>query len=706
MEEEPDRFEGKYYFCMKPVCLTMLLFAAQAAEAQDIPILIEDHFEKNRSGWFEGTGNNYTIKVEKGIYKVITLEEGRGRYVTLTPYVIKGTDFSLEAAFLQRSGSDDNGLGLLWGGNSSDYHSFVIACNGYYKVMTPESRDDLNKWVETADVNPVGEVNRLKVEQRNSRLHFFINGKEAGTADPLPWYGNKIGLTNYTKMVLEIDDFIFRHDIKINLPPNLTSGLVKENLGPEVNSKYEDLSPKISADGSMILFSRQKSPDNIGGVDDSEDVWFTHLTGDGQWSPSKNMGRPVNDENINNLTAISADNNTLMFAKPDGFQLRRRTANGWSDPENIDLHFPNEAGHMEANLSADRKAILFTAKLKSNVNYKADIDEKDIYVSTQDKSGDWSQPVNLGNTINTAGDEVSPFLAADGRTLYFATDDRPGYGGHDIFMSKRLMDGWTKWLDPVNLGPEINTPGFDGYFTLPASGEYAYLCSEAESYGKLDLIRVKLPKEIKPDPVVLVHGKTIDAKTNRPVSAEIFFENLATHAEVGKANSNPSNGDYRIVLPFGANYGFRAVTRGYLSVNENLELDKTSDYTEFGKDLYLVPIEVGQAIPMKNVFFVQSKSELMPESSNELDRLAIVLKENPAMEIDLAGHTDNRGDPSGNFALSEDRVKAVIVYLVGKGVSKNRLSGQGYGGTRPIVPNDTDEHRQLNRRVEFKITKK
>jgi outer membrane protein OmpA-like peptidoglycan-associated protein len=186
----------------------------------------------------------------------------------------------------------------------------------------------------------------------------------------------------------------------------------------------------------------------------------------------------------------------------------------------------------------------------------------------------------------------------------------------------------------------------------------------------------------------------------------IRFDDLKTGKEVGEARVDPKTGDYKIALPAGKNYGYHAAAPGYLSLNENLELVDLKEYGELKKDLYLIPIEIGESIQLRNVFFVQSKAELKPESYPELDRLVKIMNENPTIEIELGGHTDNRGVPQANLELSEKRVEAVKSYLVSKGIVAARISGKGYGGTRPMVENSNEQNRQFNRRVEFKIVKK
>ncbi|MBN8578903.1 MAG: OmpA family protein [Cytophagales bacterium] len=688
--------------------LALLLVVSVAVQAQP-PVLVREDFSTNTYGWWTGTGENYTMRIERGKYFITTTQKDKGRYVAISPYIDSNKDFTIEASFVQKSGSDNNGYGLMWGDNANGkYHDFTIASTGYFRILTPEKGEKLNQWIASEKVAALGEENKLKIEQRKGRLYFYINTHLVTDIDALPFYGMRTGFITHTDMVLEIDNFIIRHEVKINLPINLEKGLVKENLGPMVNSIYDDLGPIITADGRTIYFGRENAPENLGGKADGEDIYMTTSTDGLTWSKAKNMGALINTTETNNLAAVSADNNLLMFCRNDGFQVRKRTKGGWSEPEYLNVRFANEAKTMEANLAADGKAILFTAKLPQNLFYKKSDEnlEKDIYITVLDGAGKWSAPTNLGKQINTAGDELSPFLAADGRTLYFATNGRPGYGSYDIFMSKRTGESWTEWTEPVNLGPEINTNSFDAYYTLSAAADYAIMVSDRNSIGASDLVRIKLPQAVKPDPVVLVLGRTLNAKTQQPVSANIYFEDLAQRKEVGEARSDPSTGTYRVTLSKGKNYGIRAEAKGFLSVNENFELASVIEYQEVTKNLLLVPIEVGESIMLNNIFFEQGRPVLKSQSYPELDRLVSIMKDNPTIKIELSGHTDNVGNKEALLTLSENRVKAVKDYLIAKGITKERVTGKGYGGAMPVVPNTTDANRQRNRRVEFKIVKK
>ncbi len=689
---------------MKYIFSVLGYFFIYTSSAQ-LPVVLHEDFNDNSHEWWIGEGENYSMKMQGGKYVISTTLKNAGRYATVAPVNNPDKDFSLEATFVQQSGSINNGFGLVWGDDGKGQHcAFVITSDGNFKIKNSEGKENLNRWLR-CKVNPVGSENILKVESIGSRWYYYINGEEVAVTDPFPVYGPRLGVVNYTDMVLEVDHVIFRQDLGINLPPDLTFGAVKENLGPLVNSAYDELGPHITSDGNTLLFGVKHSPENMGGIVDEEDIWFTTNEDGKTWTKRTNLGSNINDTETNNLAAVSSDNSKLLFCYADGFRIRSRTGDGWSMPEHLEVNFKNEAPNMEGNLAPGGKAILFTSMLKDNVHYNSGRKEKDIYVSLKKKSGAWSEPINLGDQINTAGDEISPFLAADGHTLYFGSNGRPGFGSYDIYMSKRLSDDWTQWSEPVNLGPEINGRGFDAYYTMSASADYAYMVSNVNSLGKSDLVRVRLPEAIKPMPVVLITGRTFNADTRKPIGADVIFESNETAGKGGTAASDPKSGAFSQVLNHGK-YGLRAVAKGYLPVIENIEVVQSNRYTEIKRDLYLVPIEEGEAIALSHVYFNQGKPTLKPTSFPELNKLAELMRENPSMKIELEGHTDNVGSKEKLMHLSSARVEEVKSYLVKKGIRKDRIEGKGYGPTQPLVANDTEENRERNRRVEFRIIKK
>lgn len=338
----------------------------------------------------------------------------------------------------------------------------------------------------------------------------------------------------------------------------------------------------------------------------------------------------------------------------------------------------------------------------------------DIYVCFALQDGTWSEPKSLGKKINLEKyDEMTPYLAADGETLYFSSDRPGGLGDNDIWMTKRLDKTWQKWSEPVNLGAPINTPDWDAFFTLDAGGEYAYLTNSENGYGESDIVKVKLLEKERPKPIVLVSGNVYNAKTKQPLSASLIYETLPDGVEAGNGISSAMDGSFKIVLPYDKNYLIRATADKFFAQSENLNLDSLVKvgYKEIHKDLYLVPIEVGQVVRLNNVFFDFDKWDLRPESFVELDRVVKLLQENPAIEIEMSAHTDSRGSDDYNMKLSDNRARSVMEYIVSKGIPSNRITSHGYGETVPVAPNansdgsDNPEGRQLNRRVEFKILK-
>lgn len=686
--------------------LSLSLITISNTSFSQLPVIVKEDFDVNHYGWPESSAQGHKVYFARGKY---VIEAGDlGWMPTVLPYIDPQKNISLEATFVQVDGRDDNGYGLVWGfDGKSSMNSFSVSASGYFRLSCADrSLNISDEWRPSKEIKGIGKENRLKLEQTGNSLRFFINGKLVASSKTFPWKGSYIGFVAYTKMKLLVDDFVLAHDIRIDKVSTAEAPNERENLGAQINSVYDDVSPKISSDGKTLYFGRKLSPLNVGGIDDKEDIWISQSTDGMQWSAAKNIGAPVNTSSTNNLIAVSTDNNSLLFHTNTGFAFMHRTENGWSPLEDLGIVFKNESSYLEGCLSPDGKAILFVAKLKSNLFYKQQLQERDIYVCVKGVNGKWSNPIHTGKVLNSAGDEYSPFLSADGRTLYFATNGRPGYGSTDIFMSRRLSDDWVQWSVPLNLGLGVNTVGFDAYYTLPASGHYGYMVSKIQSVGLSDIIRFKLPHDIKPDPVILVSGKVLHAKTKKPVTASIRFDDLSTNTEVGEARVDPRTGEFKIVLPAGTNYGFHAAAPGYLSVNENIELTNVEKYGEVKKDLLLVPIQIGESIQLKNVFFAQSQSELLPESFPELNRLVKIMKDNPTIEIELDGHTDSQGNPQSNLELSEKRVEAVKQYLVSKGVAARRITGRGFGGSQPIAPSTSEENRQLNRRVEFKIVKK
>jgi outer membrane protein OmpA-like peptidoglycan-associated protein len=344
---------------------------------------------------------------------------------------------------------------------------------------------------------------------------------------------------------------------------------------------------------------------------------------------------------------------------------------------------------------------------------------RDIYVSFAQNDSSWSEPLNLGPVINSAGEEVTPFLASDDKTLYYSSNGFSGYGGNDVYVSKRLDDTWTKWSEPKNMGPEINSKTDDMFFNIPSTSDFAYY-SRAITPDNFDIFRVKMPFYKNPEPVIVVKGKLLDSKTGKPIGAKIIYERLPDGKEVGKTYSDPETGEYEIHLPGGYLYGIRAEAKDHISEHQNLDLRNFKEPSTVTENLQLqpivpaeveiatikaAPVEENAKITLNNIFFDFDKSVLKEESFPELNRLAELMKEKATMQVEIAGHTDEVGTEEYNMGLSERRAKAVANYMEGRGITKERIAVVFFGESKPIDNSHTKAGHAKNRRVEFKIVK-
>ena len=498
----------------------------------------------------------------------------------------------------------------------------------------------------------------------------------------------------------------------------LASGLVVEALDKNVNSDYSELNPLLSPDGKTLYFSRKNHPDNIGGTKDKEDIWYSELDSTGHWSLARNMGTNFNNKDpnfINSIQSVTPDGRSAVMLLGNRYKKNGKMEAGvsissniggtWSKP--VPLNIKNDYNFNErANyfLTNNRKTLLMSVEREDSRG------ERDLYVSFMNTDSTWTEPMNLGNVVNTANDESAPFLAADDKTLYFSSNGFSGYGLNDIYASKRLDDTWTNWSDPENLGPEINSPLEDLFFNVPASSEYAYY-SRGVSDTNMDIFRVKLPIQRSPEPTVIVRGKIIDGANGKPMGAKIVYERLPDGRELGIAQTNPATGEYELRLPGGQLYGIRAEATDRISENQNLDLRNiTTDQVIADKDFTLDPIQLSAVeenvtVVLNNIFFDFDQATLKPESFPELNRIVTLMKEKTGMEIEIAGHADATGPEPYNLKLSEKRARSVVKYLISEGIVENRISVVFYGEAKPIAPNSSPQGRQRNRRVEFKILK-
>lgn len=479
-----------------------------------------------------------------------------------------------------------------------------------------------------------------------------------------------------------------------------------ERLTNTVNSEFDEIMPVIAPDSRLLFIDRKNHKDNVSGQND--DIWYSTLE-NGQWTEAKHLSEPLNNNSHNYVCTVTPDGNTLLLANKyvkDGKSIggvsisnRINSLDEWTFPQEVKIdNYYNLSKFAEFFLANNRKSLLLAVQRKDSYG------DRDLYVSFANSDSTWSEPRNLGNTINTAGIELTPFLAADDKTLYFSSNGFSGYGETDIFMSRRLDDSWVEWTEPVNVGSFLNSKDWDASCTIDAKGEYVYFVSYDNSNNQsADIFTAKIPKEVRPEPVVIISGKVLNQKTKKPVNAEIIYEILQTSIEAGFAKANPTTGEYKIILPAKNSYGFWAKASGFFPLSENIDLTNITHYQEINKDLFLIPIEAGQSVKLNNIFFEQGTAVLMPQSYSELTRVAKILKDNALVKIQLEGHTDIEGIAALNMKLSYERVDFIKQFLVEKGISAERIITQAFGDTQPITRQRDDESKKLNRRVELRI---
>jgi len=505
-----------------------------------------------------------------------------------------------------------------------------------------------------------------------------------------------------------------------------------ENLGKAVNSIYDEQLPILNPEGDMLFFVRSGHPANIGGKKDKGDIWYSIKSDSGSWSPAKNLGAPWNTSERDGVLGFSSDG-ALMYLKniyqnngkssTQGISIAGRKGNNWTSPEKISMkYFRNSSDDLSAALSSDGNVMILS--MESFVSYGAE----DLYVSFKESPTSWSEPRNLGESINSKYQEITPFLSADNSLLFFSSNSYDGYGSKDIYVSERQDDTWRNWSTPQNLGPGINTEGMESSFYLPYGADYAFLISTKNSDGYGDINRVdqipidsleelnKKPQIEEKKPVlvelkavesnakVAISGNITNAKNGNPVQALITYEKIPELFKLNVSNSSAEDGSYEVSLDSNIEYLVKVSAKGYMTTEERLILSSVND-ARLKMNYSVEPLEVGTTIALKNVFFERGKAVLLDSSYVELDLLVDIMRENPSLKIELSGHTDNRGSSKLNLLLSKDRVAVVKKYLTDRGIVKNRIAGQGYGGSNPVAPNDSEENRRLNRRVEFTVTK-
>jgi len=513
--------------------------------------------------------------------------------------------------------------------------------------------------------------------------------------------------------------------------------VVINNIGPAVNSVEDDYNPLLTSDEAIMFFTsrRQLDEDSRRNPFDNkyyEDIYYTHY-GAGKWMEAKRMEKPINktkNNNNNAAVALSADDNTMYLydghKNAGDFKMSVNISGVWKKPKPVRGFVNSRYRETSLCLSKDGNTMYFISNYK-----KGGLGGTDIYVSTKLPDGRWDIPKNLGPMINTKYDEAAVRLSANDSILYFSSKGHNSMGGYDIFYSE-LLPG-KQWSMPKNIGYPINTPDDDLFFTPSSKSKSAYYSTILEKgIGGKDIYKVVFlgaekevifpdafmivrgflpphenaffipPLKFTIDTMLLVKGLITDSETGAPVFAKMDVIDNDVSRVIATTTSD-TTGKYFIKIPQPKNYGVEIVARNYMLYLDVLDLSKESYRNEIIRNFKLEPIEVGAKMILKNIFFEFGKSTLKPESFIQLDNVVLLMKSTPNLKIEISGHTDNVGSAKANQKLSEDRAKAVVDYIVSRGIDISRLVYKGYGFTQPVAPNTTAEGRAQNRRVEFKI---
>jgi len=477
------------------------------------------------------------------------------------------------------------------------------------------------------------------------------------------------------------------------------------NLGPAINSSFDEYWPSITADGLTLVVTVQ-IPKTRGINEFSRNMqedFFISRWENGKWTPRKSMGKPINSELNEGAQSLSADGHFMFFTacnRPDGLgscDIYYSTWLGdqWSFPRNIAKPINSAQWDAQPSISPDGKTIYFCSRRPGG---KGKID---LWQSTLTEDGYWGEPENLGDLINTEDDEMSPFIHPDNQTLYFSSNGLPGLGNFDLFVSRKDESG--KWGAPKNLGYPINSYFEEVGLIVNANGDKAYYSSTRMTNSGKDIFEFELYNEVRPGNVTYMKGSVFDKETLKPLIAKFELIDLATKKIAMEAFSDPL-GEFLVCIPTNQDYALNVSKDGYLFYSDNFSLKGIREITDpFLKDVPLQPLKTGKKIILKNIFYETDSYKLLPKSEAELDKVIQFLEKNPEIRIEISGHTDNVGTPEYNQVLSENRARSVYQYLIDQQIDTVRLVFKGYGLARPIDTNESNEGRAQNRRTELKI---
>ena len=475
-------------------------------------------------------------------------------------------------------------------------------------------------------------------------------------------------------------------------------------LSDTVNRFVMQYFPVLTADEQELIFTRRTGFDDM----HDEDLVVSRRTEDGGWSEPVSISSNINTQMNEGTCTISADGRKLIFTSCSGrdnygscdLYETDKIGDQWSAPRNLGTGVNSGAWESQPSLSADGRTLYFVSDRRSGLG------QRDIWMSTMNESGQWTKAVNVGRPINSEYDQMSPFIHANSRTLYFATNALRGFGGYDVFYSEKDSAGWS---DPRNIGSPINNHDDQFSLFITADGKKGYYSHEEtkeDGYAYSKIYEVQIPEEswlkFRSN---YVKGTVTDKLSKEKLNARIELVDLTSNNVVSQVSSDSINGTYLMVLTQGAEYALYVTKAGYLFKSLNFNYSEVADFKPIVVNIELEPVREGSAVVLNNIFFDTDKYELKRKSAAELNKVVKFLAENPRVRIQISGHTDNVGTTDYNQQLSLKRAISVYQYLTEHGVDSDRLIYKGFGATRPVADNNSEEGRTMNRRIELTIIK-
>lgn len=510
-----------------------------------------------------------------------------------------------------------------------------------------------------------------------------------------------------------------------------------DNMGTSINSKYHDYAPLITTDETTLYFTSKREGSvgkDLNKTNEYDEDIYMAVRDKDEWKAAVNVGKQINTKKNDGSLYLSPDGQKMyIYSAENGgdIYMSEKKGDKWKDPKPFFKKINSAYQESAISFSPDFNTFYFCT---DNSYTKENYGEKDIYYCTKNQKGKWGEIKNLGKVVNSEYDEVDVFMHPDGKTLYFCSNGHNTMGGYDVFKSSLKDDG--TWTEPENIGYPVNTPLNERFFVMAGNGKHGYVSSaKPNGNGGYDIYKVSflgpekpallsnennllagLAKPIKENVEI---EASVDIKTSRltvlkgtvsdgtlseftPLEADIEIVDNTTGQMISTNKTNSATGKFLLTLPSGKDYAITVKKDGYLFHSENFNIPATSTYQEVLLDIKLMKIQKEAKIVLRNVFFEYGKSNLRTESYGELDRLIEIMKANPKLKIEIGGHTDNKSSRAYNLKLSEARARSVVDYLAKK-IDMSRMTFKGYAFDLPVAPNNTEEGRAQNRRVEFKI---